>query len=593
MQGVMMRGKRGMATAVRDSAGEIQMEAKRIKPPEKRSVWTKIPFIRGVVNFVSSLVVGMGALLRSSEVAFAEEEESHTKLEKFMAEKWKISLSGVLTVAAVVIGVLLALVLFMYLPQKFTSLISGALPDYVPENSIWYNLIEGGFRLIIFVCYILLTLISKSVRDTYCYHGAEHKTISCYEYGMPLTKENVKKCSRVHDRCGTTFMFFVMLISIVVFSLANFLVVQNWMHTGIAPLDFAIRFLLKLLLLPVVAGISYELLKLLSKTQSPLVLPLKAPGLLLQLLTTREPNDEMIECAIAAFEKVLDMDSDPESPEKTFSTETKLSKLSALMKKQFAQKQIDESDAEWILSLTLGVPRSKLAEERVVTRNECRKVLDIFEERLTGKPLWYIFGDTEFYGYKIKVDERVLIPRPETELLVQQAIRTVEEGDKVLDLCTGSGAIAIALACEAAKDKNISVTAADISEDALEVARENARYNKANVTFVKSDLFDSVRGRFNLITANPPYIKTKDIPALQREVRDHEPHIALDGGKDGLDFYRRIAEKLTRYLVHGGMLIMEVGEDQAQDVLKIFSKCDYAMVVKDLEGKERIVKIVV
>ncbi len=593
MQGVMMRGKRGMATAVRDSAGEIQMEAKRIKPPEKRSVWTKIPFIRGVVNFVSSLVVGMGALLRSSEVAFAEEEESHTKLEKFMAEKWKISLSGVLTVAAVVIGVLLALVLFMYLPQKFTSLISGALPDYVPENSIWYNLIEGGFRLIIFVCYILLTLISKSVRDTYCYHGAEHKTISCYEYGMPLTKENVKKCSRVHDRCGTTFMFFVMLISIVVFSLANFLVVQNWMHTGIAPLDFAIRFLLKLLLLPVVAGISYELLKLLSKTQSPLVLPLKAPGLLLQLLTTREPNDEMIECAIAAFEKVLDMDSDPESPGKTFATETKLSKLSALMKKQFAQKQIDESDAEWILSLTLGVPRSKLAEERVVTRNECRKVLDIFEERLTGKPLWYIFGDTEFYGYKIKVDERVLIPRPETELLVQQAIRTVEEGDKVLDLCTGSGAIAIALACEAAKDKNISVTAADISEDALEVARENARYNKANVTFVKSDLFDSVRGRFNLITANPPYIKTKDIPALQREVRDHEPHIALDGGKDGLDFYRRIAEKLTRYLVHGGMLIMEVGEDQAQDVLKIFSKCDYAMVVKDLEGKERIVKIVV
>ena len=593
MQGVMMRGKRGMATAVRDSAGEIQMEAKRIKPPEKRSVWTKIPFIRGVVNFVSSLVVGMGALLRSSEVAFAEEEESHTKLEKFMAEKWKISLSGVLTVAAVVIGVLLALVLFMYLPQKFTSLISGALPDYVPENSIWYNLIEGGFRLIIFVCYILLTLISKSVRDTYCYHGAEHKTISCYEYGMPLTKENVKKCSRVHDRCGTTFMFFVMLISIVVFSLANFLVVQNWMHTGIAPLDFAIRFLLKLLLLPVVAGISYELLKLLSKTQSPLVLPLKAPGLLLQLLTTREPNDEMIECAIAAFEKVLDMDSDPESPEKTFATETKLSKLSALMKKQFAQKQIDESDAEWILSLTLGVPRSKLAEVRVVTRNECRKVLDIFEERLTGKPLWYIFGDTEFYGYKIKVDERVLIPRPETELLVQQAIRTVEEGDKVLDLCTGSGAIAIALACEAAKDKNISVTAADISEDALEVARENARYNKANVTFVKSDLFDSVRGRFNLITANPPYIKTEDIPALQREVRDHEPHIALDGGKDGLDFYRRIAEKLTRYLVHGGMLIMEVGEDQAQDVLKIFSKCDYAMVVKDLEGKERIVKIVV
>lgn len=587
-----MRGKRGMATAVRDSAGEIQVEAKRITPPEQRSVWTKIPFVRGIINFVSSLVSGMGALLRSSEVAFAEEDESHTKLEKFMAEKWKISLSGVMTVLAVVLGVVIALALFMYLPQKFTSLISSALPDYVPENSIWYNLIEGGFRLIIFICYILLTLVSKSIRDTYCYHGAEHKTISCYEYGMELTPENVKKCSRVHDRCGTTFMFFVMVVSIVVFSLANYLV-ADWIHFENGTINFALRLLLKLVLLPIVAGISYEILKLLAKIQSPVVLPLKAPGLLLQLLTTREPTEEMIECAIVAFKKVLDMDSDPDSPEKTFATETKLSKLSALMKKQFEEKQIDESDAEWILSLTLNVPRSKLSEERVVTRSECRKVLDVFEERLTGKPLWYIYGNTEFYGYKINVDERVLIPRPETELLVQQAIRTVEEGDKVLDLCTGSGAIAIAIACEAAKDKNVSVTAADISEDALEVARENARYNKANVNFVKSDLFDSVRGRFNLITANPPYIKTADIETLQREVRNHEPHIALDGGADGLNFYRRIAEKLPRYLVHGGMLIMEVGEDQAQDVLKIFSKCDYAMVVKDLEGKERIVKIVI
>lgn len=110
---------------------------------------------------------------------------------------------------------------------------------------------------------------------------------------------------------------------------------------------------------------------------------------------------------------------------------------------------------------------------------------------------------------------------------------------------------------------------------------------------MKSDLFSNVRGRFNLITANPPYVPCAEIGTLAREVRDFEPHIALDGGEDGLDFYRRIAEKIHRYLVHGGMLILECGENQAQEVLKIFSKCDYAMVVKDLEGKERIVKIVV
>lgn len=591
IQGVMMRGKRSMATVVKDDNGVLQTEAKRITPPEKRSKWTKVPIVRGVINFVTSLVSGMSTLMRSAEVAIVE-EESPTKLEKWMADKWKVSLTGLMTTVSVVLGVVLALALFMFLPQFLTEKISVWANGAIPPNSIWYNLIDGGLRLLIFICYILLTLLSKSVRETYRYHGAEHKTISCYEYGMPLTVENVKKCTRVHDRCGTTFMFLVMVISILVFSLANTLVVE-YMTTGITALDFLIKFGFKLLLLPLVAGVSYEILKLLAKIQSPIVLPLKAPGLLLQMLTTREPTDEMIECAIAAFSKVLEMDEDPEIPEKTFATETKLSRLSAMMKKGFAEKKIDESDAEWILSLSLDIPRSSLSEERVVTRAECRKVLDIYEERMTGRPLWYIIGDTEFYGYTMKVDERVLIPRPETELLVQQAVQTLEEGDKVLDLCTGSGAIAIAIACEAAKDKNVSVTAADISEEALEVARENARINKANVNFVKSDLFQSVRGRYNLITANPPYIRTAEIEKIQKEVREFEPRIALDGGEDGLDFYRRIAEKLSRHLVHGGMLILECGEDQAQEILKIFSKCDYAMVVKDMEGKERIVKIVV
>jgi len=592
IQGVMMRGKRGMATAVRDDHGEVQLEARRIKPPEKRSVLTRVPFLRGVINFAVSLFVGMKAMLRSADVAVAD-DETPSKFEKWMAERWKISLSEVISWIAVILGVVIALGLFMFLPQYFTDLISKAVnnEEILGKATIWYNLIEGGFRILIFIAYILLTLLMRSVRETYCYHGAEHKTINCYEHGMELTVENVKSCSRVHDRCGTTFTFIVLLISIFCFSLVNWLG-GAYLYTGNRVGDFVIRLALKLVLLPVVSGISYEILKFFAKIQSPIVLPFKAPGYLLQMLTTREPTDEMIECAIAAFEKVVDMDADPESPEKTFATETKLSRLSAFMYKTFEQKGIDKSDAEWILSLTLDVPRSKLSEERVVTRNECKKVLSIFEERMTGKPLWYIFGDTSFYGYTIKVDERVLIPRPETEILVQQAVRTVEEGDKVLDLCTGSGAVAIALACEAAKDKNITVIGADISDDAIELAKENARINKANVSFVKSDLFEGIRGRFNLITANPPYIPSAEIETLPKEVRDFEPRLALDGGADGLDFYRKIAEKLPRYLVHGGMLIVECGENQAQDILKIFTKCDYAMVVKDLEGKERIVKIV-
>ncbi len=595
IQGVMMRGKTAMATAVRDEKGELQIEAKRITPPEKRKKWTRIPFVRGVVNFVSSLVGGMRALLRSSEVAIADEEEP-SKFSKWIAEKWKIGVSDIVTAAATVFGVALAVVLFLFVPQLIADAIADAAPAVGKGvlYGIWYHLIEGGFRLAVFILYILFTLLFKSLRETYRYHGAEHKTINCYEYGYPLTVENVKKCSRLHDRCGTTFIFIVLIVSILVFALVGVPLSMFYEWAGIDGfLAKLLSLLVKLLLLPVVAGVSYEILKLLARFQSPVVLPFKAPGYLLQMLTTQEPDDSMIECAIAAFNKTLEMDADPEIPEKFFATETKLSKLQSALKSGFREKNIDESDAEWILALSLNIPRSALSEERVVKQTECRKILDVYEERLTGRPLWYIYGETEFYGYPFKVDERVLIPRPETEILVRQAVGALRDGDKVLDLCTGCGAIAVSVAAEAAKDKSVSVLATDISDAALEVARENARINKANVTFLKSDLFESVRGRFNLITANPPYVPSGEIGGLQREVRDFEPRLALDGGADGLDLYRRIAEKASRYVARGGLLIVECGEGQAREIVKIFqaARCDYAMIVKDLAGVERFVKI--
>ncbi len=594
IQGVMMRSKCGMATAVRDDTGEMQTEAIRLTPPEQQAKWKRLPFVRGVVSFVSSLVLGMGALMRSSDVAFTTEEEEPSNLSKWMTEKLKVSVGEILSVISTILGVVLALALFLLLPNYLTSLIADAAPAIGGTGSIWYNLIDGGFRLVIFLCYILFTLLFKSLRETYQYHGAEHKTINCYEYGDELTVENVKKASRLHDRCGTTFIFLVLIVSILIFALVNWaLAALHWV-TGIGWADGIISFIVKIIFLPVVAGISYEVLRLLSKTDSVLVLPLKAPGYLLQKLTTREPDDPMIECAIAAFKKAKEMEDDPNSPERSFVTETKLSKLLETMKSRFEKRGIDASDAEWIVSLTLNIPRSALSQERIVSRKECREIVNIFDERMTGRPLWYIFGDTDFCGCKIKVDERVLIPRPETELLVRQALAALKDGDSMLDLCTGSGAIAVAVAVEAAKKKNVTIVGADISEDALEVARENARINQASVTFVKADLFDGIRGKFDLITANPPYIKSGEIVSLDQEVRDFEPRIALDGGEDGLDFYRRIAERIRRYIVRGGMCIMECGEGQAQEIIRIFretARCDFAMVVRDDAGVERIVKI--
>lgn len=233
------------------------------------------------------------------------------------------------------------------------------------------------------------------------------------------------------------------------------------------------------------------------------------------------------------------------------------------------------------------------SEERLLKSEQVREILDMADERLTGRPLWYIVGNTDFYGYELSVDERVLIPRPETEGLTRLALSSAEPGDKVLDLCTGSGAIAIALKKESdKKNMKLQVTACDVSEDALEVAKNNAAKCKAEVKFVQSDLFSRLRGRFNLIVSNPPYIPTDVIPTLEREVKDHEPHLALDGGKDGLDFYRRIANEAGKYMEKGGSLLMEVGIDEAQAVVKLFKYCDYSMILKDDFGVDRYVKIV-
>ena len=593
MEGVMMRGNLAMATAVRDNEGQIQIESERLIPIEKRSKFSRLPFIRGVVNFVRSLIDGNRILMRSADVLMTDDEQP-SKAEKWLQEKHKIDVTGIVNGFSVFLGIVLALGIFLALPQFIT----GFLPfdkTSTGLDGLWFNLIEGGIRLAIFILYILLISLIPSLRRVFMYHGAEHKTISCYEKGEELTVENIRKCSRVHDRCGTTFLFLVMVVSILVFSLAN-VAVGAWLY-GVLPesLHGVARFVFKMLLLPVVAGISYEILRLLSKTDNKFFYIFKIPGLLLQRLTTREPDDSMIECAVAAFQTVMDMEADATIPEKVFVTPGKMSALLKNTKKRFAACGIDGEEAEWIFALTLNIPKSAVnSEERILKVAQAKEIIRIANERLKGRPLWYIIGDADFYGYTIKVDERVLIPRPETEELAAMVVSAASKGQSVLDMCTGSGAIAVAVYKELEKNgRPVSVTAVDISADALELAKENAELNGADIKFIQSDLFKRLRGRFDIIVSNPPYIPTAEIQTLQREVKDYEPHLALDGGADGLDMYRRIAEETTKYLNRGGMLIMEVGAGQAQEVVKMFKHCAYAMILKDLSGIERFVKVMI
>ena len=579
IEGVMMRGRTSMAMAVRDEDGIIRVESKRIKPPEKRNIFLRLPIVRGCVSFIDSMIGGSKCLMRSAEV-FGEGEP--TKFEKWVSEKLKVNVMSVISVLSLILGLALAVFLFIWAPQFIRELISkaafGVKNGFSPLAK---NFIEGGFKILIFVSYILLTSLMPDVKRTFMYHGAEHKTIACYENGLEMTPQNAKKCSRIHDRCGTTFMVFVMVISILVFALVESILPVKL--TGI------LRILLKIACLPIVAGLSYELLKGLAKTKSKWVLPLKLPGMLLQCVTTREPDEKMLEVAITAFNEVLKMDEDETIEEKKFVTSKKAKEVTEAVIEALKEGGIDEtSDAEWIVALSADIARSEVYSDKYISPKKIDEIGNLVEKRLTGMPLWYCIGNTDFLEFNLKTDERALIPRPETEILAEEAAKLANKDSKVLDLCTGSGAIAIAIK----KRTYANVFASDVSEDALALAKENAEVNGADVTFIKSDMFRSLtESDFDILVSNPPYIKTEDIGTLQKEVKDFEPILALDGGRDGLDFYRQISIYARNFVKPGGYILMECGMGQAEDIIKLFAAYSEKSVIKDLENTDRIVKI--
>ena len=587
LEGVMMKGNRSIATAVRTAGGDITVESKYIKSAKERNVFFRLPFIRGVVNLVTQLFQGTGIILRSAEVYgdFAEP----SKFDKWVADKFKINPMNVLMAFSVVLGIVLAVGLFVFLPNFLSGLICDNVAAIAgsPLKSLWYSLIEGGIMIAIFICYILLVTLMKDVRRVFMYHGAEHKVISCYEHGLELTVENAKKMRREHSRCGTTFLFFVVTVSILVFVLINFMLDRCGLLVGNKVLDALIKLGFKLLFLPVVAGVSYELLKLLAKSDCLLVRILRAPGMALQKLTTKEPTDDMLEVSLTAFKTVMAMDENPNLAERKF----EISVPYAIARKNAEQvaKDADAADMDWLFAETAGVRRSGLSELKALTKQQYDKVMEIAKLMSDGTPLQYALGKTDFYGIRLAVNKNVLIPRPETEELAERAIAEASamqsEGRKirVLDLCTGSGAIALAVALKSGAE----VSASDVSEGALQVARANALNVGADIKFIKSDMWTDIADEFDVIVSNPPYIPTEDIKTLDGRVKGFEPLLALDGGNDGLRFYREIALGLDGHLAKNGVLLLEFGINQADAVAEIFADYD-TRIIKDMAGIERI-----
>ncbi len=244
--------------------------------------------------------------------------------------------------------------------------------------------------------------------------------------------------------------------------------------------------------------------------------------------------------------------------------------------------------AKQLVSAVLGVEPGALSVHTwvEVTDEQIAIIGELLERRMKGEPLQYILGEWSFMGLPFYTDERALIPRQDTELLAETAIRLIEERGyvNVLDLCTGSGCVAISIA----KRTNASVSATDVSAEALELARENAALNECEVTFFESDLFSNLAGTFDLITCNPPYLSQADMERLQPEV-SFEPKLALFGGEDGLDFYRRIAKLYRNYLNDGGALLLEIGCTQAESAAGLFSA--KTSIQEDLSHHPRVLTV--
>ncbi|MDY4976300.1 MAG: DUF1385 domain-containing protein [Clostridia bacterium] len=291
IEGVMMRGPREMAIAVRKPDGEIEVDKKPVNVLAMRYKIFKLPIIRGVISFFESMVTGVRSLMYSAEF-FDIEEEQPSKFDQFLERKLGDKLKNVVIYSSVAFAVIFSVLLFFMLPAYVTGLLRRVI-----DNHTLIIALEGLVRILIFLAYLILVSRMEDIQRVFMYHGAEHKSIHCYEHGQELTVENVKQHTRLHPRCGTSFLLIVMIISIFVFL---FIRSDNTI----------LRLVYRLLLLPVVAGISYEIIKFAGRHDNKFTRAISKPGMLLQYMTTREPDDSQLEVAIASLKAVI-----PENPE--------------------------------------------------------------------------------------------------------------------------------------------------------------------------------------------------------------------------------------------------------------------------------------
>lgn len=570
IEGVMMRGSKSLATAVRTPKGNIEINYKDNRPITKKHPILNIPFLRGFFVLIESMKIGMESLNYSASFLDDEDEEP-TKFELWLEKKLGKRANDVIIGFTMIISFIFSIGLFVALPTGIASIFKN-----MGASNLALNLIEAFIRISILIGYMYVISKMKDIYRLFQYHGAEHKTIFCYESMEELTVENVRKQPRLHPRCGTNFMFLIMFVSIVIFSCTG------W--GGIVE-----RLLLRIILIPVVTGISYELIKWLGKSDGKLASIIAYPGLKLQLLTTKEPDDSQIEVAIASLKAAEGIEDLNKTIEELINTGTKTLKDNGI--------DTARLDTELLLGNVIEKERLYLIthKEETIGKDQCDEFFELIEKRRKKMPVKYILNKCEFMGIDLHVEEGVLIPRDDTELLVDEVLKNISEDDEkqICDLCCGSGAIGISLAC---LRKNIKVDLLDYYPIPEKVTLINIeKHNlQERVSFSKSDLLDvSIKAskKYDIIVSNPPYIEEEEIEKLMDDVQKYEPHTALSGGIDGLDFYKKIVNQSIEVLNENGILAFEIGYNQGKAVKSLMEEKNFkdVRVIKDFASLDRIV----
>lgn len=568
IEGVMMRGRRGMATAIRKPNQEIEVKMDNILPLTVRNKNIDIPFLRGGLILLDSMITGVRSLNYSASFVEGEDEEP-SKFEKWMKKQFGNKADDIIITGVTIVSLIFAVLLFFGLPTIITSFFKN-----LGISVIGLNLIEAIIRISILILYCYLISKMEDIHRTFQYHGAEHKTIFCYENEEELTVENVKKYSRFHPRCGTNFLFLIMFVSVIVFSFTGW--GSIWQ-----------RLLMRIILIPIISGITYEIIKWLGRCNNTMSKIVAKPGLWLQKLTTREPDDDQIEVAIAALKAAEGIkDKGPSIGD--------LLDYGAL---ELKNVEIETYLLDSKLLLQKAINRDKLYimmnREEEVSEEQAILYKEYIQKRKNKMPVMYMLNEVEFMGLSYYVEEGVLIPRGDTEILVEEVLKYIQDGDNkdILDLCCGSGAIGLALAHY---KSNVNVDLVDLYDIPEKVTNINInRLNLQNrAKFIKSDLLQEIKNnKYDIVVSNPPYIKEEVIDTLMEDVKDYEPITALVGGKDGLVFYKQIIKDSMNVLKEQGILAFEIGHDQGEEVKELMEKQGFqdVYIVKDLASLDRVV----